>query len=208
MNKKKLLIVYGICIVPIMLMAVYVLTKSLGKTVGYIAAYSLYLFLLCIGIWKFNKDERKIKRCSNKYSGIYYAVSFIPVIATFLVAYLPQMESYTSKVMVIVIVYATLNGTLEELFWRYTYNNVFGDDIVRSYIWPTLNFTCWHFALLLANGMTYTGGALALVGGAGVMGIIWGLMMYKTHNIKVAILAHVCVNFCAFSQLVYENWFI
>ena len=87
MSKKKSLIVYGLSLVPIMLVVMYTLTRVLGKTEGYIIGYGIYLILL-------------------------------------------------------------------------------------------------------------------------LMGIIWGWMMYKTHNIKIAILAHICVNLFAFSQLVYENWFI
>ncbi|MBP3887419.1 MAG: CPBP family intramembrane metalloprotease [Cellulosilyticum sp.] len=208
MSKKKSLIVYGLSLVPIMLVVMYTLTRVLGKTEGYIIGYGIYLILLLMGIIKFNGGERHISKSKKKGNWIYYSLSFVPVGATFVVAFLPQIQSYTSKMLWIVIVYAILNGTLEELFWRYTYNNIFGQEMSLSYIWPTINFTCWHFALLLADGMTYTGGAIALVGGAGVMGIIWGWMMYKTHNIKIAILAHICVNLFAFSQLVYENWFI
>ncbi len=208
MDKKKGLIVYGLGIVPVMLFTMYSLTRHTGKTVGYIGGYSLYLCLLLIGIILFNKREKNVQLIRKKGNWLYYGVSFIPVLATFIVAFLPQLEDYTIKLMLIVLVYAILNGTLEELFWRYTYNNIFGENMILSYIWPTINFTCWHFALLLADGMQYHGGALALVGGAGVMGIIWGHMMYKTHNVKIAIVAHICVNFCAFSQLVYQNWFM
>lgn len=208
MSKKKSLIGYGMSIVLIMLIVMYSLPKQMGKTGGYIVGYSLYLALVWIGIIKFNRGEKRLHIVEQKYSWIYYILSFVPVVATFTVAFLPQVSLYSGQLMMIVIAYAILNGTLEELFWRYTYNNIFSKDMMLSYIWPTINFTCWHFSLLLVDGMTYTGGALALVGGAGVMGIIWGLMMYKTHNIKVAILSHIGVNFCAFSQLVYENWFV
>ena len=62
--------------------------------------------------------------------------------------------------------------------------------------------------MLFSNGVSFLGGALALVGGAGVMGIIWGYVMFKTKNIKIAICAHVITNFFAFSQLIYFNWFL
>ena len=60
-----------------------------------------------------------------------------------------------------------------------------------AYIIPTIIFTCWHFALLLCKGMSYNGGALALVGGAGFMGVIWRYVMFHTKNIKITIMAHV-----------------
>lgn len=112
------------------------------------------------------------------------------------------------RLFLTVLIYAILNGSIEELFWRGTFHNIYGSDRVRSYLLPTILFTCWHFSLLFANGMSYHGGALALVGGAGVMGLIWGLTMYKTRNIKLVIVAHVMSNFFAFSQLLYENLYI
>lgn len=51
-------------------------------------------------------------------------------------------------------------------------------------------------------------GALALVSGACMIGTIWGIAIFKIKNIKVVISAHVLTNFFAFSQLLYQNWFI
>lgn len=84
---------------------------------------------------------------------------------------------------------------------------MYGEDILRAYIVPTILFSCWHIALLFANGITYSGGAPALVGGASFMGFLWGFVMFKTKNIKIVITAHVLTNFFAFSQLLYDNWF-
>ena len=86
------------------------------------------------------------------------------------------------------------------------FNRVFEDSIIGTYVIPTITFTCWHFALLFAKGVSYHGGALALVGGAGMMGAIWGYVMFKTKNIKVTICAHIITNFFAFSQLIYVNF--
>lgn len=211
MEKKRAIIWYGLAIVPIMLLTMYTLTRLLGKTAGYIMGYSIYLCLALGGICLF--DGLKSLKANayqvirNRYNIVYYILAFVPVIATFFVAFLPSAKNYTVCMLIITAIYAILNGTLEELFWRYTYQTVFKNQVGLSYIWPTLNFTCWHFALLFAAGMTYHGGGVALVGGAGVMGMLWGLMMYKAHNIKIAIVAHIGANFFAFSQLIYENWF-
>lgn len=212
MNKRHGIIVYGIMIVPIMISLMYVLTHYLGKTKGYVMGYGIYLSLAFIGFFVFSdiKQSRKLakKKNTNKYELIYYLLAFIPVIATFFVAFLPEAKNYSIAILLITAGYAIANGTIEELFWRYTYFNVFNEKWLLSCIIPTINFTCWHVALLFAKGMSYHGGAPALVGGAGMMGCFWTLMMYKTRNIKVAILAHIGANFCAFSMLIYQNWFM
>ncbi len=84
-----------------------------------------------------------------------------------------------------------------------------GDNTVFfAYIYPTIMFSCWHIALALAQGMVYTGGGLALIGGASFMGFLWGIVAFKTKSIKYTTIAHVLTNCFAFSGLIYENWFL
>ncbi len=40
----------------------------------------------------------------------------------------------------IALLYALINGTVEELFWRGAFVFTFPDDILRGYIFPTLFF--------------------------------------------------------------------
>ena len=110
------------------------------------------------------------------------------------------------SIVLFTLIYAIINGSLEELFWRYTFNKNFKDSIYFTYLLPTIIFTCWHIALCFAKGVTYHGGALALVGGAGFMGLLWGYIMYKTKDIKIVMIAHILTNFFAFSHLIVENW--
>lgn len=126
--------------------------------------------------------------------------------ATFFAAFLPTIRDISGKMLLITAIYAIFNGTLEELFWRFSFHKVFGNNLLLSYILPTIFFTMWHMALTFANGISYHGGSLALVGGAGFMGAIWGFVLYRTGKIHVTILAHVITNFFAFSQLLFQNF--
>jgi membrane protease YdiL (CAAX protease family) len=56
--------------------------------------------------------------------------------------------------------------------------------------------------------MKYQGGFAALVGGAALMGFIWGFVAYKTKSLRAVTIAHVAANFFAFSAMIYDNWFI
>lgn len=189
-----------------MLIVFPTLTSVLGKTLGYIISYSVYLFLLICGII-FMGIKNKLDLKTSFNNKIFYALSFVPVVLTFFVAFLPTAKDIKVTAVLITIAYAILNGTLEELFWRFTFNKEFGDNYIFAYIYPTVLFSSWHIALCLANGMEYTGGPLALVGGAIMMGALWGLVVFKTKNIYITITAHVLTNFFAFSQLIYQNWF-
>lgn len=208
-NKKAFyLIVYSMLIVPIMIAIFSLFTNLLGKTLGYISAYSTYLILILCGIIIFRKSGTRIETKKSAFNILYYIIAFLPVVATFFVAFLPISNELTFYSISIVALYAITNATIEELFWRYTYNKTFGNNLAFAFLIPSIIFSCWHFALLFAQGMSYHGGALALVGGASFMGFLWGFVMYKTHNIKIVILAHMVTNFFAFSQLIHQNWFV
>lgn len=202
--KDKWILVYAILIVPIMMATFCFFGQYNNRYINYFVPYGVYLLILLLGVILFSKGNQSEKTVEKKSLLLY--ISFIPAVATFFVAFLPTLSQMTGNLLALTVVYAIINGTLEELFWRYTFNKVFDGKLVFSYVIPTIIFTCWHFALVFANGITYHGGMVALVGGAGFMGALWGFVMYKTRNIKVLVLAHVCTNFFAFSQLIVQNF--
>ena len=204
----KLLMIYALLIPPVMILLFALMSNKYGRTMGYFLPYGIYLMILLLGVLLFNKKEKGSVQIRSRHTFIYYIISFIPVPATFFAAFLPTLPNIKMSLFIFLLVFALINGTLEELFWRDTFCKIFGEDMMRAYIIPTIIFTCWHFALLFASGVVYQGGWLPLVAGAGVMGAIWGLTMFKTKNVKIVICAHVMVNFFAFSQLLYENWFM
>ena len=57
----------------------------------------------------------------------------------------------------------------------------------------------------LKTFMNYQGGFIALVGGAYIMGMLWCFISRKVQNIKYCIMAHVFVNFFAFTGLFVQN---
>lgn len=207
LNNKKTLLIFSMLIIPVMILVFIFFSSMFGRTIGYFLPYAVYLTLLLIGVIYFYKQEGSCLKLNIEHNMIYYICAFIPVVATFIVAFLPTLRQITIKLFFITLIYAILNGTLEELFWRLTFNKIFEKNIWGAYVIPTIIFSCWHSALLFAKGISYHGGALALVGGAAMMGVIWGFVMFKTRNIKVIIYAHILTNFFAFSQLIYINWF-
>lgn len=73
-------------------------------------------------------------------------------------------------------------------------------------LYPLILFTAWHIALALLPGIHYEGGAGALIGGAGFLGLLWGLAVWRTRDLRSVTIAHVLTNTFAFSGLVLANW--
>ncbi|MBU5439154.1 CPBP family intramembrane metalloprotease [Tissierella sp. MSJ-40] len=207
-----------LCIAPIlctsMLLLMPFLTNKLGRTIGYIAGFCIYWFVFCLpislyycngfsGLKEIYSQKSDIKITMRN---IYYLLAFIPCIATYFVVFKEFAPIAGFKVLAIVLLYALINGTLEEMFWRGIFNKVF-DNIFLAYIYPTIFFGVWHIALYFLKGIIYQGGFASLVGGSFFMGLLWGLVAYKTKSIKVVTIAHIITNFFAFTGFVFENWF-
>lgn len=206
-KKQTSMLIFPVIMVISMLILFPLLTNTFGKTVGYISAYAIYLLFGLTGIVLFGSET--IPNSSPNMCGKWYdMLAFFPAIPVFFVAFVPIAGNVSTPVILIAAAYAAINGSIEELFWRGCYNKQFSSHVTFAYIYPTILFSLWHFALYFANGIHYSGGWAALVVGAAFMGAIWGFVVYKTKSIKTVIFAHILVNFFAFSQLIYQNWFI
>lgn len=215
-NKQKLLL----CIPPILCISMILifpfLTNTFGKTIGYFGSFLIYWFAFCIlsCILLLHKDGglKQIYSQKNsafvKYRILYYILAFTPCIATFFVVFKEFVFKSNFTVLVFTLIFALINGIIEEMFWRGLFNKIFNNNMLLAYIYPTLFFGIWHIALYFVKGVSYQGGFASLVGGAFFMGILWGWVVFKTKSIKIVTMAHVITNFFAFIGLIYENWFM
>ena len=216
LDKKQVVLLFIAPILCItMLISFPIFTAVFGKTMGYVLGFCSYWFLFCIpfslyscnGFNGLKELYSPLSNISATIKMLNYLLAFIPCIAIFFVVFKEFVPNAGFRVLAIALLFALINGTFEEMFWRGVFNKVFHNNIYLSYIYPSLFFGIWHIALYLAKGMVYQGGFASLVGGAFFMGLLWGWVAYKTRSIKVVTLAHITANFFAFTGLIYENWF-
>jgi membrane protease YdiL (CAAX protease family) len=60
--------------------------------------------------------------------------------------------------------------------------------------------------LALVHGVTYEGGAFALVGGAIGLGVLWSVIAYQTGRIGWPIVSHVVTNVATFIGFISSNF--
>ncbi|WDV46325.1 CPBP family glutamic-type intramembrane protease [Clostridiaceae bacterium M8S5] len=73
----------------------------------------------------------------------YYLITFIPCLSTYIV----DLEKLAStSIISISLVFAVINGTIEELFWRGIFNKVF-EGTVGAYMFLLVFFGLWHVTL-------------------------------------------------------------
>jgi membrane protease YdiL (CAAX protease family) len=136
---------------------------------------------------------------------LFGALAFVPIGGAFFVAFLPIVGELRATTFLTAAGIGVVNGALEEIYWRgVTLASADGRDEWARYAAAATLFTIFHFAFLQL-GLDYQGGALALVGGAAVMGVLWTLVAVKTQSVRPSIVAHQLVNTLAFSSLFTNN---
>lgn len=212
--KNNILLIFAVFLVAIMVLFSFLIRTFTGKTFSYIFTSLVYWGVFCIPVsFYFFGGLKGIKSAYSKSSMtirkkvFWFVLAFTPCFGTMFAVFIPVMSIAPIQVFMISFLYALINGTIEELFWRGIYTNAFPNNPLRGYVIPTFLFGLWHISLYFLKDMEYKGGFPALVGGATFMGILWGYTAYKTKSIRMVILAHIITNFFAFSGMIYENWF-
>ena len=214
-NKEYILISAAPILCIAMLIFMPLLTIRIGKTTGFIIGFCIYWFIFCLplslycsnGLGKLREIYTIKSNITAVIRNIFYFLAFMPCIATFFAVFKKVAPIAGFQVFIISLVFAIINGTFEEMFWRGIYNKIFSKNIFLAYIFPSLFFGIWHIALYMAKGIIYQGGFASLVGGSIFMGLLWGWVAYKIKSIKVVTAAHIITNFFAFTGLIYQNWF-
>ncbi len=213
--KKMTIFLFTILLVVMMILFSLYIGNILNRTLAYILTFCVYWFVFCIPISLYYLDGiveiKSVYICSTKLSTLQSAfimLAFMPCIATFCVVFINILSVAPVQVFLIAVLFAIINGVVEELFWRGIFISLFPKNIMLGYILPTFLFGLWHIALFLSKGIVYQGNFITLIGGSMCMGFLWGFIAYKSKVIKIVTIAHVVTNFFAFSGLIYENWFM
>jgi len=212
-NRKQILLISSIILLPFTFAAFQISTGVLGSKGGYVVGFLLYwtysLLTVCLVAgfnWAYIKNMVS-NSYNNKYANIFNVIAFLPVVGVFFVAFLPNVAKLTLATSALLAFMAIFNGTIEEIYWRGLYTVEYKNDGRVGFFIPVFLFGAWHFSLWFARGLTYQGGAIALIGGASFMGLLWAWVTRSVGNIRACVLAHVLVNLFAFTGLFVENAF-
>ncbi len=131
--------------------------------------------------------------------------ALLPVALVVFGSFAKDLPYLTPRLLALSAVFALINASSEELFWRGAFLHNFPTDHRFAIFYPLVFFTLWHVAIILIPGVNIQGGAKSLLGGAAIMGLIWGLLGWKTRSIYLSTLSHFGVNFFAFTGVMLAN---
>jgi len=191
--------------IPLLATAFWALTQVLPPLAGY--GLGLCLYWLLIGLLTLRSTTREERATLSRFvrpGRLLSLLSFLPVVALAGVA-LGTLQTVTlPAIMFLVIALAALtNGTLEEMFWRVA---ILPRPDREGIVTAWALFVGWHVALIFAQGVHVTGGPLALLAGAGLLGILFMALRLRTGTAGAGIACHVGINLFAFTDLVGRNW--
>ncbi len=104
-----------------------------------------------------------------------------------------------------IVAASLINGITEEKYWRQLFADAFYPSRVLGALIPWSLFSLWHLALLEIPGVDYQGGAMSLMGGAAILGALWGLVYWLNRTFWIVASAHATLNVFAFSILASDN---
>lgn len=206
-NKKHLLL--SLLILPVTFAAFLLLPQVLGKTGGYLASFSIYwLYCLLHGLQLKGGNLAGLYAWPSltKQNVLLLFLCFVPVLGAFFAAFLPVFQHLHLTFYLLLTAAALVNGFVEEFYWRGAFISRFQQHFRLAFVFPTVLFGLWHISVYAAYGITYQGGFLPLVGGAFLMGCLWGYAAYKQQHVLAPTIAHILTNFFAFAGLLVENW--
>jgi membrane protease YdiL (CAAX protease family) len=106
-------------------------------------------------------------------------------------------------IVVISAIFAIINVTLEEMFWRGTFVTVFPTSWVWGYLYPSIGFGYWHFAPQVIFPSQMPGGAFTFATMSIGMGLTFGWVAKKTGSIRWTTIAHILTDFMGLAGLVF-----
>jgi membrane protease YdiL (CAAX protease family) len=211
-SKRVLLVLLA----PVLLLSTYfmfgLLKELLGDVLGYLGGFLFYWIFWCliipISIIGSKNIKQLFKKPKNKLGNPRWVGAIFlagPVIAPFFTMFLSSISSAGLFVIVISIVFALVNGSLEELLWRGVFVKVFDDSWIWGYLYPSVMFGYWHLSPQVIFASQMPGGAFAFATTSIFMGLTFGWIAKKTRSIRYTTTAHILTDFMGLAGFAFLN---
>lgn len=212
-DNKRILLVSSLLLLPFTFGLFQLTTYLLGPKGGYLVGFLGYWAYCLITAWLVSGSDigyfkaMWTRQRNHKYAVWISLAAFLPAFGVFFVSFLPNVARLSLSTGVLLIAMASLNGLIEELYWRGLYLLEYPNNARTGFLLSWLLFGAWHISLWFARGILYKDGFLALVGGAYGLGLIWTWVARSNGNLRAVVPAHILANLFAFTALFVDNGF-
>jgi len=210
-TRQIALLVHAALLIGVLVWIVPVLT-AWDPRAGYLFSLTFYWLFFClpvIGWHALPGDDGRLfseKLAWRDWWLIPLMLVQIGIVAS--INFVPNTSMLTSPGMWLAVLIAVINGPLEETAWRGGFLGTFRDRPRLGFWLGWALFTAWHVPLGLSVGITFEGGWLALLGGAGALGLFWSWIAWRTGSVFYIGMAHALTNIFVFWLLFDTNGFV
>lgn len=183
-----------------------------SSRLGFLLSLAAYWLLFClpvivIHVW--DRDEGRVFSERLAWGDWWIPLLLLAQVgAVGALAFFPNTELLTTHGAMLAVGVALLNGPLEEAAWRGGFMTTFREKPQLGFWLGWALFTLWHVPLLLSQGIVFDGGAMALVGGAAALGLLWSAIAWRTGSVFYTAIAHTLTNVLTFWVLFNANGFV
>lgn len=170
---------------------------QLGPRWGYLTGFVFFWLAWCVTVPLWLLGLRGVARLFRPARprvptpGWLWAVLLaFPAAGGFATVLVPALHEVTATVLLVAVAIAVVNATLEEVFWRGMYAELFPGRPVAGWLYPAVAFVAWHLSPAMATG----GRSLAFWFGTLYIGLVFGWVAYHTRTIRWTVAAHILVN--------------
>ncbi|MHA6689145.1 CPBP family glutamic-type intramembrane protease [Devosia sp. A449] len=206
------LVLHAMALIAAMVLIVPALTLQLGGPSGFLLTLVIYWLGFCLPVifwhaWK-RHDGRLFSERLAWRDWFVPGLLLIQVGIVALVAFVPNTALLTTHGAMLATLIGVINGPLEEAAWRGGFLTRFAERRRLGFWLSWVLFNAWHVPLLLSHGLIFDGGALALVGGAAALALLWSWIAWRSGSVFWTAIAHALTNVLTFWVLFDSNGFV
>jgi hypothetical protein len=191
---------------PLLVLTTYVVFRTTARHFGsasahwigfpfYWLAWCLLLPYLTVGSTGLKQMFAAPHPTVGKPAPLGIILLLTPPLSIFLTRFKPEMQGATPTFVLVSLLYALTNGTLEEILWRGTYLVAFPESWGWGLLYPALWFGLWHVAPLASDLETSIRDSLPFALMSIGLGLIWGWVARTSGSIRLVVVAHILLNF-------------
>jgi membrane protease YdiL (CAAX protease family) len=210
MTRRQLALVLHAALLPGVMFFVVPALTGWQPQLGYLLSLGVYWLIFCVPVialhaWRRHDGRLFSEKLRWQDWWVPLAV-LVQVLAVAIAVFVPNTELLTTHGAMLAAAVALVNAPLEEAAWRGGFLTSFAERRRLGFWLCWVLFTFWHTPLLLARGIDID--ALTLLGGAGVLGLFWGWIAWRTGSVFYTTIGHGLTNAISFWVLFNTNGFV
>lgn len=181
-----------------------------GSKRGYFGGFLFYWLFWCVllPLWVLGPRRLRdmIRVTGPQASGLTHLdllLLAVPPIVGYSLAFPRALAQANKKIVLASGALALANATAEEVLWRGTYTAIFPNRFVLGYLYPTVGFALSHYAPQTVFPSRYPGGASSFVASAGLFGLLWGRVAFRSGSVGWTVLSHALLDFSGLGARLY-----